>query len=202
MFTLCLYNDVLLSHHTARSHLHFKILTKQECIPVPCAPPAFTNLRASVAARCQHPGGVQRLKKYRFPLKRQTETTESITLSQLCWHAVINYFLLPANEVCEGYVFTGVCSGRSKGSKFFHFHAVFSKKICKIIPIWELAPPPPPAVGKIPDLPPVSHSVYMGRGGLCPPPHGDPRHMEHGDPLLPVRSRKAGGMRAIGMHFC
>ena len=72
-------------------------------------------------------GGVQRLRKYRFPLKRQTETTESITLSQICWHAVINYFLPPANEVSEGYVFTGVCSGRSKGSEFFHFHAVFSK---------------------------------------------------------------------------
>ena len=28
------------------------------------------------------------------------------------------------------------------GSKFFHFHAVFSKKIRKIIGFWELAPPP------------------------------------------------------------
>ena len=29
-----------------------------------------------------------------------------------------------------------------RGSKFFHFHAVFSKKFAKIIPIWELAHPP------------------------------------------------------------
>ena len=28
------------------------------------------------------------------------------------------------------------------GSKFFHFHAVFGKKICKIPRTWELAPPP------------------------------------------------------------
>ena len=28
------------------------------------------------------------------------------------------------------------------GSKFFHFHAVFSKIIRKIIDFWELAPPP------------------------------------------------------------
>ena len=28
------------------------------------------------------------------------------------------------------------------GSKFFHFHAVFGRKICKITPIWKLAPPP------------------------------------------------------------
>ena len=31
---------------------------------------------------------------------------------------------------------------RPWGSKFFNFHAVFGKKICKIIPIWELAHPP------------------------------------------------------------
>ena len=29
----------------------------------------------------------------------------------------------------------------SRGSKFFHFHAVFGKNLKKIIPLWELAPP-------------------------------------------------------------
>ena len=29
-----------------------------------------------------------------------------------------------------------------RGPKFFHFHAVFGNKICKITPTWELAPPP------------------------------------------------------------
>ena len=33
--------------------------------------------------------------------------------------------------------------GTPPGSKFFHFHAVFGKKNCKIIQIWELAPPSP-----------------------------------------------------------
>ena len=41
----------------------------------------------------------------------------------------------------------GMCT--PLGSKFFHFHAVFGKKNCKIIPIWELAHP----LGKILDLP-------------------------------------------------
>ena len=31
----------------------------------------------------------------------------------------------------------------SLGSKFFHFHVVSSRNNCKIIPSWELAPPPP-----------------------------------------------------------
>ena len=30
----------------------------------------------------------------------------------------------------------------SPGSKFFHCHALFGKKNCKIIPIWDLAHPP------------------------------------------------------------
>ena len=36
----------------------------------------------------------------------------------------------------------GARHARPPGSKFFHFHAVFWQKICKIIAIWELAHPP------------------------------------------------------------